>query len=486
MTTAASTGWGIAWTRPGTNRSISSTSAAATSPVSWVLAPDWKATAVREPLVLTGKPEKKPGGEVGRADAGQLLVAVDLVARRGRRSRPTSRSCRRWRPARCPTAAANSSGMSAESAPPGSDGTGKPCGSTPMTSTRRARRGRGRSRGRSPRRPRSGCPGVRGDSRLRPRMMRQAQQADARAPRGWSGHPRRPGRRRRPRRRGRSASVEKPNSFGSWPMRMTTASPARYPVRTGFESRSATKPSLPSAGADVDEPDEEREHPRERDRLLLVAGGERQDGGRDHRAERRVGTQDQDRRRPDEGVRDEADHGRVQPGDGRQPGQLRVGHPLGHEQRDEHDAGDQVARQERSVVGADDSDAGHPALDPGPRACHHHPRVLAARVDGFGATPKARCGTRFASVSIGAQPNRHGTSIARPSRRTISRRPAYPAGTRHPGRRIRDRVYHRAIHPSWGMHDALRPCFTRTEAGQRWPALNRAWTRGSSGQGSAS
>ena len=60
MTTAASTGWGIAWTRPGTTRSIRSTRAAATRPVSWVLAPDWAATAVREPLVVIGKPEKKP------------------------------------------------------------------------------------------------------------------------------------------------------------------------------------------------------------------------------------------------------------------------------------------------------------------------------------------------------------------------------------------------------------------------------------------
>ena len=40
------------------------------------------------------------------------------------------------------------------------------------------------------------------------------------------------------------ASVLNPNSLGSWPTKITTARPARYPVRTGFESRSATKPSL--------------------------------------------------------------------------------------------------------------------------------------------------------------------------------------------------------------------------------------------------
>ena len=56
MTTAAKTGWGISLTNPGKNRSMANTAAAAIRPVSWVLAPDCSATAVREPLVLTGKP----------------------------------------------------------------------------------------------------------------------------------------------------------------------------------------------------------------------------------------------------------------------------------------------------------------------------------------------------------------------------------------------------------------------------------------------
>src|SRR6185503_15084992 len=64
MITAARTGWGIDWTRPGTKMSIASTRLAATRPVSWVFAPDWKATAVRDPLVLTGKPEKRPAARL--------------------------------------------------------------------------------------------------------------------------------------------------------------------------------------------------------------------------------------------------------------------------------------------------------------------------------------------------------------------------------------------------------------------------------------
>ncbi len=51
---------GIDWTSPGTKTSIARTSAAATIPASCVFAPDWTATAVRDPLELTGKPEKNP------------------------------------------------------------------------------------------------------------------------------------------------------------------------------------------------------------------------------------------------------------------------------------------------------------------------------------------------------------------------------------------------------------------------------------------
>ena len=96
---------------------------------------------------------------------------------------------------------------------------------------------------------------------------------------------------------------------------------------------------------------------------LLVAGGEWQDRRRDHRAERRIRAEDEDRRRADEGVRDEADDRRVQAGDRRQAGQLRVGHALRHEQGDEDDAGDQVAGEERPVVRAGDPDPRDPSLD---------------------------------------------------------------------------------------------------------------------------
>src|ERR1700749_775054 len=60
MTTAASVGLGRFLNSPGVSTSISTISAAPTTPESGVFAPACSATAVRDPLVLTGKPWKKP------------------------------------------------------------------------------------------------------------------------------------------------------------------------------------------------------------------------------------------------------------------------------------------------------------------------------------------------------------------------------------------------------------------------------------------
>ena len=57
-----------------------------------VFAPACSATAVREPLVLTGKPWKRPAADVRGADPDHLLVAVDLLAGSGGEHR-----CRRDR-----------------------------------------------------------------------------------------------------------------------------------------------------------------------------------------------------------------------------------------------------------------------------------------------------------------------------------------------------------------------------------------------------
>ena len=60
ITTAASAGWGRFRNRPGISTIITMIRAAPVTPVSWVFAPDRSATAVRDPLVLTGNPWNKP------------------------------------------------------------------------------------------------------------------------------------------------------------------------------------------------------------------------------------------------------------------------------------------------------------------------------------------------------------------------------------------------------------------------------------------
>ena len=73
MTTAASVGCGRSRSSPGTNSSIEVIASAPTSPVTWVFAPACSATAVREPLVLTGKPWKKP--------AAMLAAPIPIISR---------------------------------------------------------------------------------------------------------------------------------------------------------------------------------------------------------------------------------------------------------------------------------------------------------------------------------------------------------------------------------------------------------------------
>ena len=137
-----------------------------------------------------------------------------------------------------------------------------------------------------------------------------------------------------------------------------------YPIWVGLENRSATKPSLPTPAPIMNTDDQDGEHRRERDRLGRVAVGpdQRQDRGGDHRAERRVRAEHQDPRRAEHRVGEQAHDRRVEPGDRRQAGQLRVRHALGHQQRGQHQAGDEVLRDPRALVGADRADARDEAL----------------------------------------------------------------------------------------------------------------------------
>ena len=139
MTTAASTGCGIAWTRPGTNRSIATHEGRRDQAGQLGLRPGLEGH--RRPRAARAHREarEQAGRQVGRADPGQLLVAVHLVAGAGGEAAGGRRSCRRSATSEIPTAAANSTGMSATGTA-GKVGSGKPWGSTPITATPRAAR----------------------------------------------------------------------------------------------------------------------------------------------------------------------------------------------------------------------------------------------------------------------------------------------------------------------------------------------------------
>jgi hypothetical protein len=110
---------------------------------------------------------------------------------------------------------------------------------------------------------------------------------------------------------------------------------------------------LPTPKPDLDEADEDGEHAGERDRLRRVVSGDHQGDDRreDQRSERRVGAEHEDLRRAHQGVAHETGDRGVQPVHRRQPGQFGVGHALGHEDRRQHDARDEVGSQPPALVG---------------------------------------------------------------------------------------------------------------------------------------
>ena len=102
ITTAASVGCGRSRNKPGTNTSITAIRIAPTRPVTCVFAPACSATAVRDPLVLTGKPWKRPAPRLqrrSRPSPGCRPPPHQIC----RRMPTTSRWCRRARRVRSRT-----------------------------------------------------------------------------------------------------------------------------------------------------------------------------------------------------------------------------------------------------------------------------------------------------------------------------------------------------------------------------------------------
>ena len=71
--------------------------------------------------------------------------------------------------------------------------------------------------------------------------------------------------------RNESASVEKPNSFGSWPTMIVIAEAVHVADLHLLGEQVGDEPELPEAEADLDEADEDGEHSGERDRGPRVA-----------------------------------------------------------------------------------------------------------------------------------------------------------------------------------------------------------------------
>ena len=125
-----------------------------------------------------------------------------------------------------------------------------------------------------------------------------------------------------------------------------------------------------------DRPDEDGEHPGERDPRRRVAGRRQRDDRRgDERRDRRVGSQDEDPRRAQQEVHDERHERRVEPGDRRHARELGVRHALRDEQRGEDDARDDVAAQVGAAVASQQREPRHPTTETS-RAFHE--RTLTA------------------------------------------------------------------------------------------------------------
>ena len=168
------------------------------------------------------------------------------------------------------------------------------------------------------------------------------------------------------------ADAVKPNSFGSWLTTTTTAIPLRKPMRTGLEKSSARMPIRASPAATHKAPIRQREQAGERDgpRRIALGADERQQRGSDHGAERGVGAEHEELRRPEERVGEQGDHRGVEAGDGREAGERRVRHALRHEQDGQHQPGDDVLARPTPFVGPRHDDARDAVEDlPRPSEC---------------------------------------------------------------------------------------------------------------------
>ena len=148
--------------------------------------------------------------------------------------------------------------------------------------------------------------------------------------------------------------------------------PGQVADADGHREQLGDEPESGQAAGQHDRPDDQGEQPGERDPLVGVGSGQRDDRGGHQRADRTVGADDEDAAGAEQEVDDERDQRRVQAGDRRQPGELRVAHALGDEQGGEHDPGEQVAAQAGSAAPGQQRESRHEA----PELCRVHRPTL--------------------------------------------------------------------------------------------------------------
>ena len=218
MTTAASVACGRLRSTPGTSTSMTTIVAAPTTPVTWVLAPACSATAVREPLVLTGKPWKN--------EAATFAAPIPIISPSPLTSWPVRAANDEEvemvsvsETSAIPSAPATSSGRS-DSGPgtAGREALGQRAHE--RDSVVRVERGCGRDSGDDGHQH----SGNRGAPLLEREDQHQTHQADRdRGDHGLAG--RQPVTKPRASSIRPSPSIEKPKSFGSWPTRIVRARP---------------------------------------------------------------------------------------------------------------------------------------------------------------------------------------------------------------------------------------------------------------------
>ena len=354
ITIAPSVACGRFRSAAGANSSISAITAAPTTPVSWVLAPADSATGVRDELLEIGKPWNRPVARFAAPSA--------IISRFGSTSSPSL------------AAYVRESTLVSANATSAID--------TAAAASRGGRR-RARSADRARATPGQGTDDL--DVPVRPKIVTASEPHDRdehprhdrrQALAGDDDHDRGDADRER---RDDGLPVRDPSHEGG---RLV-----QQPLGVGREAEDLRELAHDHGERDpvqVAESDREREqvgqvaepeqsgqheegaghqrrHAGEGEGLLGVAGRERHDRDRDDRRERRVGAEHQDPRRPEDRVDEQGHDRRVQAGDRREAGGLRVPHAHRDEEGGQHEAGDQVIPQPRPLVRTQDRQARHEA-----------------------------------------------------------------------------------------------------------------------------